>query len=117
MAIRDEIFAQKSVVVKSQHIIISDAARPKLLMQIHYNHAGGEASYRQACDTLYWLNIQREIQDFVQQCCVSNEYAHEQQKELMMSQGLCTLSPFLSSEIDARLKKILPHAVPIMFTH
>lgn len=47
-----------------------------------------QACYRQAHDTLYWPNMQGEIKDCVQQCSVCNEYAHEQQKETMMSHPL-----------------------------
>ena len=58
--------------------------------QIHYNHVGVEACFRQACDTLYWPKMQGEIKDHVQQCSVFNEYAHKQQKDTMMSHLLPT---------------------------
>ena len=89
-AIRDEISAQDGVLFRSQRVIIPKSMRPEMLRRIHYNHVGGEACFRQARDTLYWPNMQGEIKDYVQQCSVCNEYAHEQQKETMMSHPLPT---------------------------
>ena len=74
--------------MRSQHVIIPKAGRPEILRQIHYNPVGGEACFRQARNTLYWPKMQGEIKDYVQQCSVCNEYAHEQQKETMMSHPL-----------------------------
>ncbi|KAJ8006345.1 hypothetical protein DPEC_G00134270 [Dallia pectoralis] len=87
-AIRDEISVQDGVLFRSQRVIIPKTLQPEMLRRIHYSHIGGEACYRQARDTLFWPNMQGEIKDFVQQCSVCNEYAHEQQKETMMSHPL-----------------------------
>ncbi|KAJ8004076.1 hypothetical protein DPEC_G00155030 [Dallia pectoralis] len=87
-AIRDEISVQDGVLFRSQHVIIPKTLQPEMLRRIHYSHIGGEACYRQARDTLFWPNMQGEIKDFVQQCSVCNEFAHEQQKETMMSHPL-----------------------------
>lgn len=50
--IRDEISAQDGVLYRSQRIIIPRALRSDMLRQIHYNHVGGEACYRQARNTI-----------------------------------------------------------------
>lgn len=89
-AFRDEISVQDGILFRSQRVIIPKTLRPEMLRRIHYSHVGGEACYRQARDTLFWPNMQGEIKDFVQQCSVCNEYAHEQQKETMMSHPLPT---------------------------
>ena len=89
-AIRDEISAQDGVLFRSQRVIIPKAMRHEMLRRIHCNHVGGDTCYRQARETLYWPGMRGEIKDYVQQCSVCNEYAHEQQKETMMSHPLPT---------------------------
>ena len=42
---------------------------------------GGEACYRRARDTLFWLSMRAEIKDFVANYSACNEYARNQQKE------------------------------------
>lgn len=56
-----------------------------MLRQIHSSHIGGDACYSQACETLYWPCMQAEIKDFVSNCSTCNEFAHNQQKETMLS--------------------------------
>ncbi|KAJ8373154.1 hypothetical protein AAFF_G00270600 [Aldrovandia affinis] len=43
-----------------------------------------------AQETLYWPNMQTEIKDFVSTCSTCNVYAHNQQKETMLSHDLPT---------------------------
>lgn len=87
-AFRDEISVQNGVLFKSDRVIIPKKLRPEMLRRIHLSHTGAEACYRQARQTLFWPNMQGEIKDFVGQCAVCNEYAHDQQKETMMSHPL-----------------------------
>lgn len=56
-----------------------------MLACMHASHVGGDACYRQACETLYWPNMQAEIKDFVSTCTACNEHVHNQQKETMLS--------------------------------
>lgn len=87
---RDEISVQNGVLFRGQKVIIPKSLRPEMLTRIHSSHVGGDACYRQARETLYWPNMQAEIKDFVSNCTTCNEYAHEQQKETMMSHELPT---------------------------
>lgn len=61
-----------------------------MLARIHSSYVGGDACYRQARETLYWPDMQAEIKDFVSACTTCNEYAHNQQKETMLSHELPT---------------------------
>uniref|UniRef100_A0A8C7JBX1 Gypsy retrotransposon integrase-like protein 1 n=1 Tax=Oncorhynchus kisutch TaxID=8019 RepID=A0A8C7JBX1_ONCKI len=87
---RDEISLQNGVLFRGQKVIIPKSLRPEMLTRIHSSHVGGDACYRQARETLYWPNMQAEIKDFVSNCTTCNEYAHEKQKETMMSHELPT---------------------------
>lgn len=60
-----------------------------MLKRIHASHVGGDACYRQARDT-YWSNMHSKIKGYVSQCLSFNEYAHEQQRETVMSHALPT---------------------------
>eukprot|EP00063_Salmo_salar_P032454 XP_014007289.1 PREDICTED: uncharacterized protein LOC106575331 [Salmo salar] len=87
---RDEIRVQNGFLFRGQKVIIPKSLRPEMLTRIHSSHIEGDACYRQARETLYWPNVQAEIKDFVSNCTTCNEYAHEQQKETMMSHELPT---------------------------
>ncbi|KAJ8398719.1 hypothetical protein AAFF_G00419160, partial [Aldrovandia affinis] len=91
---RDEISVQNGVLFQGQKVIIPKSLRPEMLTRIHSSHIGGEACYRHAQETLYWPNMQTEIKDFVSTCSTCNVYAHNQQKETMLSHDLhVTSSP------------------------
>ncbi|KAJ8398705.1 hypothetical protein AAFF_G00419020 [Aldrovandia affinis] len=87
---RDEISVQNGVLFQGQKVIIPKSLRPEMLTRIHSSHIGGEACYRHAQETLYWPNMQTEIKDFVSTCSTCNVYAHNQQKETMLSHDLPT---------------------------
>ncbi|KAJ8369334.1 hypothetical protein SKAU_G00093620 [Synaphobranchus kaupii] len=87
---RDEISVQNGVLFPGQKVIIPKSLRPEMLTRIHSSHIGGEACYRHAQETLYWPNMQTEIKDFVSTCSTCNAYAHNQQKETMLSHDLPT---------------------------
>lgn len=82
---RDELNIQNGVLYRGQCAIIPKALRAAMLNRIHATHIGGEACYRQARETLFWPNMRGEINDYVANCPACNEYAHNQQKEMMMS--------------------------------
>lgn len=82
---RDELNIQNGVLFRGQCVIIPKALRAEMLTRIHATHIVGEACYRQVTETLFWPNMRSEIKDYVTNCAASNEYAHKQQKETMMS--------------------------------
>lgn len=85
---RDEISAQDGILYRGQKVLIPKSLRPEMLKRIHSSHIGGDACYRQARDTLYWPGMQAEIKDFVSNCSTCNEFAHNQQKETMLSHDI-----------------------------
>ncbi len=85
---RDEISVQNGILYRGQKVIIPRSLRAEMLNRIHSSHIGGDACYRQARDTLYWPGMQAEIKDFVSNCSTCNEFAHNQQKETMLSHDI-----------------------------
>lgn len=79
---------QNGVLFKSDKVITSKKLRPEMRHCIHWSHIGAETCYRQAHQTFFWPNMQGEIKDFGGPCAICNEYAHDQQKETMMSHPL-----------------------------
>ncbi len=82
---RDELNIQKGVLFRGQCVIIPKALRAEMLTRIHATHIGGKACYRQAKETLFWPNLRGEIKDYLANCSACNEFAHKQQREMMMS--------------------------------
>ena len=62
MAVIDE------VIMKGQHIVISQVLKPRILDQLHINHMGIKKSKLLACKSIYWTNINNDIESFSKNC-------------------------------------------------
>ncbi|XP_062619903.1 uncharacterized protein K02A2.6-like [Saccostrea cucullata] len=55
-----------------------------MMSKAHSSHQGIEASLRKARDSIYWIAMNSEIKDYVQQCSICNEFQSKQTKEPLM---------------------------------
>ena len=53
------------IIMKGRHVIIPDALKAQELDQLHINHMGIEKTKLQACESIYWININDDIKNFI----------------------------------------------------
>ena len=63
--------------MKNSKILIPETLKQKYLMQIHHGHQGIEACREKAREFVFWININKDIDELVQKCslCQSKNWA------------------------------------------
>ena len=53
------------IIMKSRHVIIPEILKTQALDQLHINHMGIEKTKLLACESIYWVNIIDDIENFI----------------------------------------------------
>ena len=53
------------VIMNGSHIIIPEILKPQVLDQLHINHMGIEKTKLLVCKSIYWANINNDIESFI----------------------------------------------------
>ena len=80
-AFRDELGISNSTVFKGRQVLIPEALRPDVLQQLHQGHMGIERTRRLARESVYWPNINQDIENLVKKCPTCQQHQPCQQKE------------------------------------
>ena len=67
--------------MKSRWIIIPMALKQQMLDQLHTNHMGIEKMKLLACKSIYWVNINTDIEKHIKNCNMCLEFQQVQPKE------------------------------------
>ena len=67
--------------MKGRHIIIPQDLKQQVLDQLHVNHMGIEKTKLLMCKTVYWVNINNNIENHVKNCSTCLEFQQTQPKE------------------------------------
>ena len=78
---RDEIGVSNGVLFKGNQVIIPTELRQDILNQLHQGHQGIERTRRLARETVYWPNINKDIEQISKSCYACQENQPRQQKE------------------------------------
>ena len=70
---RDELSIENGLVLKSHRIVIPKSQRSVILEQLHYAHLGNEKTKLSARETVFWPNMNNDIERLVKQCGPCNE--------------------------------------------
>ena len=81
---RDELSVEDGVVMKGQRVVIPDSMKEDILEQLHYGHMGAEKTKLRAKDSVYWMNVNRDIDEMVKKCIPCQENQPNQQHETLM---------------------------------
>ena len=65
---RDELMIESGILMKNTKVLIPETLKQKYLKQIHQGHQGIEASRSRAREFVFWVNINKDIEDLVQKC-------------------------------------------------
>ena len=79
---RDEPFRDR-MIVKGTRVIIPISLHQEYLTELHRGHPGAEGMKRRVRNTVYWPNINEEVDRHVSMCSTCNKHKSHQQKELL----------------------------------
>ena len=65
---RDELTIEGGILMKNSEVLIPETLKQKYLRQIHQGHQGIEACRSRAREFVFWVNINKEIEELVQKC-------------------------------------------------
>ena len=78
---RDEISIEDGLILKGQRIIIPSSQKEVFLDQLHYAHQGIEKTTLRAKGSIYWNNINKDIENLIKKCPICQEHQPSQQRE------------------------------------
>ena len=81
---RDELAVLDGVILKGRCIIIPNSLKQQLLTQLHTNHLGIAKMKLFACESLFWHNINANIEAYIKVCATCLEFQQTQPKEKIM---------------------------------
>ena len=80
---RDELTVYDGLTFKGTHIVIPKSLQSEVLKQIHYAHQGSEKCKLRAKGSVFWTNINADIDEMVKSCAPCQHNAKRNTKEPM----------------------------------
>ena len=65
---RDEIANIDGIVIKGRRLIIPTSLQDKAISQLHINHRGIDKARMLACQSMYWISMNAEIEETIHSC-------------------------------------------------
>ena len=82
---------ESGILMKNSKVLIPETMKQKYLRQIHQGHQGIEACRSRAREFVFWVNINKDIEELVQKC------------------SLCQSQQNSTSSIQKYVSEVLPH--------
>lgn len=80
---RDELSVEDGILLKGTRVVIPESMQTFILEKLHYGHLGIEKTRLRAKDSVYWININRDIETTVKSCDICQEHQPAQQHETL----------------------------------
>ena len=80
---RDELAMESGVLFKRRQILIPQSMQKEILQHLHQGHQGVDKTRRLARDTVYWVNINRDIEVICKSCHACQENQVSTQRNLL----------------------------------
>ena len=78
---RDKLGVSHGVLFKGRQVVIPQVLREDILRQLHIGHMGIERIRRLARETIFWPNINKDVERITKDCDACQELQSRQQKE------------------------------------
>ena len=78
---RDELSVLDGLVLKGSHIVIPESCRDEILNQLHEGHFGMDRTKLHARDSVYWPNINQDIECLGKTCDLCQEHSCRNNKD------------------------------------
>ena len=85
---RDELSILDGLVLKGTRIIVPKSCQDDLLRKLHKGYFGVECTKPWARDSVYWLHINRDIEDLDKSCEKCQEFSRRNSKDLVFPREL-----------------------------
>ena len=83
-SIRNELSTHDGIVLRGNRIVVPNNMRKEIKSQLHTGHMGIEKCINRAKLTVYWPNLNKEIEDLVSNCNACITYRNAQQQEMLI---------------------------------
>ena len=77
----DELDVIDGIILKGRHIVIPNSLRQQVLAQLHTSHMGIEKTKLLAHDSVFWSNVNTDIETYIKHCATCLEFQQMQPKE------------------------------------
>ena len=81
---REEIGVSDGVIFKGSQVIIPKTLQEDILRQLHLGHMGIESTRRLARETVFWPNINKDVERITKECDACQEHQARQEKEPLL---------------------------------
>ena len=78
---KDKLAVIDGVILEGRHIVIPDRLKQQVLTQLHINHMGIEKTKLLAHESVFWHNINADIESYIKLCATCLEFQQMQPKE------------------------------------
>ena len=85
---RDEPAIIDGIILKGRHIIIPYSLRQQVLAQLHTSHMGIEKTKLLARDSVFWSNINADIEGYIKHCATCLKFQQMQPKEKIIHHNI-----------------------------
>ncbi|XP_014663369.1 PREDICTED: uncharacterized protein K02A2.6-like [Priapulus caudatus] len=96
---RDELGMSNGVIFKGRQVIVPQSMRTDILQQLHSGHQGIEKMRLLARQSVYWPNINRNIDELVRKCKQCQEHIPQQRREPLLPHEI-PITPWTKIGID-----------------
>ena len=85
---RDELSVLDGLVLKGSCIVIPESCRDEILIHLHEGHFGMDRTKLHARDSVYWPNINKDIECLVKSCDLCQEHSYRNNKDPVIPRGI-----------------------------
>ena len=78
---RDKLSVIDGIILQGRHIVIPYSLRQQVLTQLHRSQMGIEKTKLLACDSVFWSNINTDIEGYIKHCATCLKFQQTQPKE------------------------------------
>ena len=96
---QDELSILNGLVLKGVRIVIPEQCKAEDLEKLHEGHFGTEWTKLRARDTVYWPEINKDIEALIRTCEICQEHGHRNNKDLVLAREI-PFAPWTLIEMD-----------------
>ena len=85
---RDELSVQDGLVFKGYRIVVPTSMQTEIKDRLNSSHVGVQGCLRRARETVYWPNMNADIEDYIGRCPTCNSIQRSQAKEPMIAHAI-----------------------------